>query len=100
LIEIDIPPFVEIIEESSFEGCTALEFCIFAESSSLVTIGPRAFAKCTSLRSFSIRRLVDGIDKKVRLCSGLTFKMEAWNCVSLDGFRCMIVRMMLMGICI
>jgi hypothetical protein len=52
LIRIEIPASVEIVEESSFEGCSELESCLIAENSSLVTIGARAFAGCTSLRFF------------------------------------------------
>jgi hypothetical protein len=56
-----IPSSVDIIEESSFEGCAELESCLIADDSSLVTIGARAFAKCTSLRSFYVPPLVGGI---------------------------------------
>jgi hypothetical protein len=49
LWSIDIPASVQILEESSFEGCRKLESCSIAEDSSVVTIGDRAFAKCTSL---------------------------------------------------
>jgi hypothetical protein len=52
LIRIEIPASVEIVEESSFEGCSELESCLIDEDSSLVRIGARAFAKCISLRSF------------------------------------------------
>jgi hypothetical protein len=60
-MRIDIPQMVGIIEENSFEGCTELESCVIPPNPSLVTIGGRAFAKCTSLRSFYIPRQVAGI---------------------------------------
>jgi hypothetical protein len=62
-LAIEIPASVTILDESSFEGCTELESCWIAEDSSLVSIGVRAFANCTSLRSFSIPRHVGEIGK-------------------------------------
>jgi hypothetical protein len=58
---IDIPSSVTIIDDSSFEGCTELASCLIADDSRLVSIGARAFAKCTSLRSFSPPPLVGDI---------------------------------------
>jgi hypothetical protein len=54
LMWIEIPVSVERIEESSCEGCTRLESCLISRDSSLVAIGERAFANCTSLRSFAV----------------------------------------------
>jgi hypothetical protein len=54
-VAIEIPSSVAIVEECSFEGCDELESCLIAQDSRLMRIGATAFAKCTSLRSFSIQ---------------------------------------------
>jgi hypothetical protein len=59
---IDIPSSVTIIDDGSFEGCTEHESCLIADKYRLVSIGARAFAKCTSLRSFSVPPLVGEIN--------------------------------------
>jgi hypothetical protein len=61
LVGIEIPASVTTLEEASFAGCTDLEYCLISEDSSLVTIGSTGFAKCVSLRSFSIPRRVGEI---------------------------------------
>jgi hypothetical protein len=61
LDRIEIPSSLTILEESSFEGCAELEFCLIDGNSKLITISGRALARCTSLRSFSIPQHVGEI---------------------------------------
>jgi hypothetical protein len=60
---IDIHASVTIVEEASFEGCIELELCFIPRDSKLVALGARAFAKYTSLRSFSVPPLVGEIGR-------------------------------------
>jgi hypothetical protein len=83
-VRIVIPESVTSIEEASFEGCAELETCIISRDSSLVTIGDRAFAKCISLRSFDIPRLVVAIGSN---CFDECIHLYQLRCLSSESLK-------------
>ena len=72
IVSINLPAYVTRIQESAFEGCTALESVSFGEASKLSNIGARAFADCKKLKSIAIPDGITAIaNETFKDCSSL-----------------------------
>ena len=69
---IHLPGTLQDIEESAFEGCTALRRVFFDDGCYLETVGESAFAGCTALLSFDLSEKTTSIGKEAfKNCTSL-----------------------------